>query len=267
MICTIWLNEHYIFLDGTDPNCIFGFPSRAIQDKEALVSLNEKEYKVLKVPVIEKKYNVLVDSTWLELTPAGIKGQIKQYMTGYFSMHQQGSLMYTRQKNMQMEMKEKFSRGSNKFQLDSFWIAPIHRPDSVIFSASFTLPDYAKKLGTDWYLNLNLFKFYEHEEIEYPKRKMPIEEKFLYEKKFVILLRIPEGYRVESMPVAKSFQNDTWGFEMNYQQKGNWIILTQEFDNDHLMLEAGQFEAWNKVLENLFPQYKETISLSKINSR
>ncbi len=71
MICTIKLNGKYIFLDGTDPNCVFGFPSWAIQDKEAMISINEKEYKILRVPIVEKSENTETDSTWLELTRNG----------------------------------------------------------------------------------------------------------------------------------------------------------------------------------------------------
>jgi hypothetical protein len=267
MICTIKLNGKYIFLDGTDPNCIFGLPSWAIQDKEAMISINEKEYKILRVPIVEKSVNTETDSTWLELTTAGIKGTVRKYLTGYFSDNARGSLTYISQNNLKQDMKESFRRGSNKFQLDSILIITPSNPDSTIFKASFTLPDYAKKLGDEWYLNLNLFKFYVDEEIDYPKRKMPIEYNFRYIKKFVTLLKIPDGYQVESFPQGKSFHNKVWGFDLSYEQKGNWLILTQEFDNDHLQITADQFEAWNKVLENLYPMYKETVSLTKSNTK
>src|SRR5450432_1202011 len=38
MICTIRLGDRYIFLDATDPECVFGMPSAGIQDKQAMVS-------------------------------------------------------------------------------------------------------------------------------------------------------------------------------------------------------------------------------------
>src|SRR6185437_2977242 len=55
MICTINLDGKYVFLDGTDPTCVFGMPSAGIQDKQAMISVNEKEYKILKVPAVEKE--------------------------------------------------------------------------------------------------------------------------------------------------------------------------------------------------------------------
>ena len=51
----------YGVLDGTDPTCVFGMPSSMIQDKEAMISISDKDYKILKVPVIEKDRNTVND--------------------------------------------------------------------------------------------------------------------------------------------------------------------------------------------------------------
>jgi hypothetical protein len=267
MICTIRLNDRYIFLDGTDPTCIFGFPTAGIQDKEALLAISDKEYKVLKVPVIDKSRNELVDSTWLELTRTGIHGRIRKDLSGYFAMHVHGKLMYTEQTDLKQELKNEFSRGSNKFQLDSFLIGDLTDPSRVELSGWFSLPDYAKKLEDEWFLNLNLFKFYVDEEIDFPKRKMPISYNFTSTRKYVTMIKIPDGYQPDYLPPSKSYHNDVWGFDIHYEQKDNWLILTQQFDNNHLLLSNDQFQAWNKVLENLYPMYKETLSISKITSK
>jgi len=267
MICTIHLNDQYIFLDGTDPTCIFGFPSAGIQDKEALIAISEQDYKVLKVPIIENTQNMLIDSTWLELSPTGIHGKIQKNYTGYLAMSMHGKLMYTEQSDLKQELKNEFRRGSNKFRLDSFNTGNLSDPGRVELTGWFSLPDYAKKLDNDWFLNLNLFKFYTDDEIDFPKRKMPISYRYTSSRKYVTLIKIPEGYNIDYIPPSKSYHNETWGFDLKYEQKGNWIILSQEFDNTHLMLLNNQFESWNKVLENLYPLYKETLSISKISTK
>lgn len=264
MICTIKLNDKYIFLDATDPTCVFGMPSAGIQDKEAMLAISDKEYKVLKVPTIAKDRNSLTDTTWLELTPNGISGKIKQDRKGYFAMEIYGKLMYWNAKNIKEDMKDEFVRGSNKFQLDTFSVDRTQPTNAVSISSSFNLPDYAKKIGGDYYLNLNLFKFFEHEQIDYPKRKMPIGYEFEFTKRYVTMLKIPDGYKLTYLPPSKSYHNKVWGFDLKYEQKGNWVVLTQDFDNDYLMLTSDDFQSWNKVLENLLPLYKETLSLSKI---
>lgn len=262
MICTILLNGQFIFLDGTDPTCAFGTPSEGIQGKEAMISINEKEYKILNVPIIDKKQNTLVDSTWLELTPAGIKGKVKQDMRGYFAMNTYGKLMYWDKKDLRDHIKKEFVRGSNKFQLDTFFVARKPTTEEISWSGDFSLPDYAKKIGNEYYLNLNLFKFFENRRIDFPQRKIPIEQNFKYTKKYVTLLKLPDGYKVTYLPDGKTYHNNVWGFDIKYEQKGNLVTFTQEFDNNNLLLTSEQFESWNKVLDNLFPAYKETLSFS-----
>ena len=73
----------------------------------------------------------------------------------------------------------------------------------------------------------------------------------LNKRKYVIVLHIPAGYQVSYLPTGKSYHNAVWGFDCSYEQKGDLLILTQEFDNDHLQLKNDQFADWNKVLENL----------------
>lgn len=263
MICTIRLDDRYIFLDATDPDCVFGMPSEGIQDKQALVAINDTAYKILQVPVPAAERNELVDSTVLELTDHGIKGNISLRLSGYYSMNMHGVLSYTKDKDLEKYLRNRFDRGSNKFKLGAFEIGELRDKDHVNIRAAFGLEDYAKKIGDEWYLNLNLFKFYDHEEIDYPRRKIPIEYNFYSKRKYVTVLKIPDGYQVSYQPDSKSYHNAVWGFDMTYEQKNHCLILTQEFDNGRLMLQPDQFQDWNKVLENLLPLYKETVSLSK----
>jgi hypothetical protein len=228
-----------------------------------MISINENEYKILKVPVIEKDRNTVTDTTWLELTPAGLKGKIKKTLTGYYASDIYGKLMYWDKKNMIQDMKDEFERGTNKFHLDTFYIDKKQPNNEIILSGEFSLPDYAKNIGNDYYLNLNLFRFYEGEKIDYPERKIPIEYNFISKRKYVTMLKVPDGYKLTYFPPSKTYHNNVFGFDMQYAQNGSWVSLTQQFDNNQLMLTSDQFEAWNKVLQNLFPLYKETLSLSK----
>ncbi|KIC93537.1 hypothetical protein OI18_17465 [Flavihumibacter solisilvae] len=263
MICTVRLNDRFLFLDGTDSHCAFGVPSAFTQGKEAMVAINENEYKILAVPVIEKEKNLIEDSTFVELTETGIKGNIKLKLSGYYSMDMHRQLVSYSGKDLEKYFKSRFYRGSNRFNLTNFEIGDRSDFNNITLTAQFDLQGYARKIDDEWFLNLNLFKHYEHEEIDFPKRQMPVAYTFLNKRKYITVLRIPEGYKVSAMPGGKSFRNDMWGFEIRYEQKNNQIILTQEFDNNHLLITPDKFQQWNRVLENLFPAYKETISLSK----
>jgi hypothetical protein len=263
MICTIKLNDKFIFLDGTDPFCVFGTPPDAIQDKEAFLMINDKEYKVLTVPVIPKEKNLYVDSTFINITDKEISGNISINMEGYFAESMNATLTYTDQKDWKDRLKGNFNRGSNKFNLLSMEVGDRSDKNKIRLTGKFQLLDYAKKLADEYYINLNLLRHFEHQEIDYPKRKSPIESPFLFTRKYVIVLNIPAGYKVSYLPEGKSFHNDVWGFDLKYEQKAQQIIYSFQYDNNHLLLTPDKFEAWNKVLENLLPLYKESISLEK----
>lgn len=263
MICAIKLNGDYIFLDATDPACVFGMPSSGIQDKEAMIGINENEYKIVTVPMVDKSKNMLTDTTWMEITPDGIKGTIHKKLQGYFAINVYDELMYSNGKDLKEYLKGEFARGSNKFRLDTFKVDKKQTTDEISLSANFTLPDYSKKLDNDYYLNLNLFKLYTDSKITDADRKAPVERSFRSVKRYVTILKIPDNYKLTYLPPNKTYHNKIWGFDINYEQKNNQVILTQEFDNDSMMLTSDEFKAWNSVLDNLFPLYKETLSLSK----
>ncbi|MBO9573699.1 MAG: hypothetical protein J7497_16040, partial [Chitinophagaceae bacterium] len=255
-------NGDFIFLDGTDSHCIFGVPPHSIQDKEALVSISENEYKVVRVPVVPKEKNKLTDSTFIRLTDKGIEGDIKLTLEGYFATDTRSDMQYVAEKDNEKYMRNLMMRGSNKFMLNKYGSVNTSDIAHIAITGTFSLDDYARKIGNEWFINMNLMKPYEHQEIDFPKRKMPVEFDFRFIKKYVTVLEIPAGFKVSYLPGDKSYNNKVWGFSMKYTQSGNKLFLTQEFYNDHLLLQPGDFEAWNDVLKNLFPLYKETITLS-----
>lgn len=263
MICAVKLNNDFIFLDATDNACLFGYPSSGIQGKQALVGISETEFKIVNVPVVPKEKNILLDSTFMELTDKGIIGKIKIELRGYWASAIRSSLNYKNKEEREDYFKGYFERASNKIKFSNWTVQEEPTEEKIIVTANFELPDYAKKLGDEWFLNLNLFKWYEHQEIDFPKRTMPIQFSFLKQSFYVTSLKIPAGYTASYVPKSNSFKNDVWGFNMNYATTKDAITLSQQFDTDQLMLYPEQFEHWNKVLEHLFPNYKQTISIRK----
>ncbi len=263
MICTVNLDGRYVFLDATDPACVFGMPSAGIQDKDAMISISDRDYKILRVPTVEGSKNTLIDTTRLELTPAGLRGQITRTFKGYFASEMHDKLLYWERKDLDEYMKDELTRGSNKFHLDTFKIGDQANPAEMSLSATFTLPDYAKKIGNEYYLNLNLLKEYQDKQFDYPSRKVPVFYEYKSIRKYVTLFKIPNGYKLTFVPQNKSYRDNSAGFKIRYEQKDGWIVLTQEFDNDRLMLANNEFESWQKLLTNLFPTYKETLSIAR----
>ncbi|GAB4091653.1 transglutaminase domain-containing protein [Flaviaesturariibacter terrae] len=263
MICTVQIDDKYIFLDGTDSDCIFGFPSSHIQDKQALVSISENEYKLLTVETVPPEKNRCVDSTFLELGPEGLTGKLRVHLTGYLSDNMYGLLNYKNEKEREEYFRSRFNRGNNKIRFSNWKMTVSEDRNDSWVTADFVLPDYARKVGDEWIVNLNLMRPYEHEEIDFPKRNSPISYNFLASNEYSTVLKVPAGYKVSYLPEGEQFRNDVWGFELKYGQTKESLSLTQRFENHFMMLQPDQFERWNKVLEHLFPHFKQTVVLSK----
>jgi hypothetical protein len=263
MICAIKVKDNFIFLDGTDNGCIFGFPSYAIQGKQAMVSINEKESRIIRVPEMEIGKSLIKDSTFLELTENGIKGRIRIHLSGYFASNLYSTLTARNEKDHSDYFKSKYPRANNKIKFSNWeWnISDDH--NTAIISADIQLPDYAKKLGDEWFLNLNLIKWFEYERIDVEKRKTAIKYDFMSGFSIVTALKIPDGYKVSFFPESDSYKNDAWSYKMIYSSDRDQVFLQQEFITDKLIKMPNLFHELNKALDKLTANYKQTIVLIK----
>src|SRR5688500_1161116 len=120
MICAIQSQKgEFIFLDRTDPTCVFGIPSPHIQAKQPLRALEDAQYPIARVASPPEDTNQLVDSCLPHLTETGITGRVNIHLSGYYPMNAHAMLNYINGKDKDKYMRARFSRGSNKFQLTS----------------------------------------------------------------------------------------------------------------------------------------------------
>jgi hypothetical protein len=263
MICTAKLGEQFVFLDGTDSDCIFGFPSDHIQGKEALLAISEKEYKLLNVETIPAEKNRYDDSSFLELGPQGITGKLKIHLSGYLSSEISGLLRYKNEKDRADYFRERFARGNNKITFANWKVTQSADRSESWISADLSLPEYARQVAGEWLLNLHLRHPYENQEIDLPKRQSPIGYRYLVLTNYFVQVKLPVGYTVSYQPQDKEFHNETWGFDLKYDRTPTALNMHLSFRDGQLLLEPRDFEKWNKVLEHLYPNYKQTAVFSK----
>ncbi|MBL0356001.1 MAG: transglutaminase domain-containing protein [Chitinophagaceae bacterium] len=264
MISTASIDGKWYFLDGTDPNSKLELPPSSIQDKEALVAISENEYKVIRVPVAAAEDNMMIDSTFISFTDAGIKGVEKVNYYGYFGEDVYNTLMYKDEKNLKDYVNTRMGKASNKFILGKYSVNKTDAGENIAnITADFEIPGYSKKAGNEYYINLNLEKLFDYRVIDTAKRKVPRESEFKYVIKQYHILEIPRGYSVAYKPDDFTFSNDLVSIKIAYQVKDGKIIAAQELKNKKLMIYPSDFDAWNKAIKAVQPQYKETVVLEQ----
>lgn len=264
MISTALINGNWMFFDGTDPNAKFDLPPAFIQGKEALVSINENEFKLLIVPVALPEKSTIVDSTFITLGDDGIKGYESVNYNGYFGKEIYTSLLYRDETETKEFVNKKMGKGSNKFILGKYNISKLKPEDNLAnITADFELPGYSKKIGSEYYINMNLEKILENQVIDVDKRKVPLENDYNYSIKEYHILNIPKGYTISYLPKNFSFENDLIKIDLYYKVENERIIAAQEIKNKKLLINPSDFVEWNKPIKAIQPFYKESVVLEK----
>ena len=265
MIAAVDVNGKWIFLDGTDPNCIFGLPSGFIQGKEALISMGENDYKIVRVPEVEGSRNEIVDSTFISLADNGIKGNSSVYYSGYFGSNMSNTLLYKNGADTKDYVKSRMGKASNKFILGNYAINHLSDEDKTInIKADFEVPDYSKKVADELYINMNLEKFFSTGSvIDTAKRKVGMENDFKYTVKQYTILDVPAQYTVSYLPKNFEYKDDLLNFSIRYTRQNNQVIARQEMSNNVLLMQPQDFVKWNTVVKQALNQYKEQVVLQK----
>jgi transglutaminase-like putative cysteine protease len=264
MICTVHIGDEWIFMDGTHPLIPFGKAPSAIQGKEALVSINEKEYKIITVPEVDASLNTLTDSTFLTITDKQLAGRAVIHLEGYPSWKLQSQLSYIKNEARDKYIRSFFERGSNKYIQKSYEYSPSdsgNKPCTV--SSEFVLADYLQKVGKEYYVNLNLTQYFEDNQIDITDRNVPEYFEFNDIAREVLILEVPAGYHVSYLPspLSDSVQG-VWGFKINYIQDGRRIVMTKEYVTQARVFPVHDFLQHNKMIDELKKQYKETVVLT-----
>lgn len=264
MISAVKIDKSWIFLDATDPNCIFGMPTSGIQDKEALISISKEKYELVKVPVMPAAKSIITDSTSLTISNNTLMGKSSVQYLGYFGNDIYNNLQFNKGDDERVYARRRMAKGSNKFIMQDYSIHLTDTSNRIAYiNAGFEIPDYVKSIGTEIYINLNLEKLFNQSVVDTVKRKVPIENDFLYTINQVHTLKIPAGYESDYTPKNVSFNNGLIDFSIVYKLTASEISATQQLVLKKLYIQPADFAAWNNAITTISPAYKEQIVLKK----
>ena len=266
MIAAVKQGNDYLFLDATSQHTPIGFPTSFIQGKEALIGVSKTEYQLVKVPVIPKEKSSVVDSVHARYDNGILKGEGKLTASGYRKVD------FSRRLNRSPEKVEKYlqgrlEKGHNKFSLEDHAVSGMENKDlDIDISYHFAVPDYARAVNEELYINLNLDRSWSNDLFDLEERKVARETDYKYVDRDVVVMKVPEGYEVDYIPENAKWKSDAFGFTISYKVEGNEVIQTKERFIDTLMIETSQFEDWNNMIKKLDDAYQEVIVLKKTES-
>ncbi|OAD45491.1 transglutaminase domain-containing protein [Polaribacter atrinae] len=263
MILSYENNGKTYYLDATGRYIKFGTPTSFIQGKEALVGYG-KDFKIKTVPIIAAKENAIIDVTNIKIENGSVFGSSKTTISGYpkidiFHTLESGNS----ETKLKKFYKSAFEKGNNTFQINNFKETnKYHYDNDFIVDYDFEIKNYAKNLGDEIYINLNLNKeisFYKTDK----NRKNAIEYEYQKQYNYTTKLEIPVGYKVDYVPESVTVSNDLLTCKITYQIKGNEVVYEHEIELNFLVLSTEQQKEVNKEIQKIERNYKEIVVLKK----
>ncbi len=264
MICTAKVDDRFIFLDATDSFLDFNRPSSFIQGKEALVGMNDNEFKIENVPVRKREENQRIDSLFIHLEKDGVKGKLVSHLTGYKKEDFEKEKMRDEVNHRPNYLRDFCLIGADNVQIENILLKGFNNPDTGgKIQFDFFQPGYYKSVGNKLYLKLGMSRSFPGEIVPHDSRDQSMEEGYLFETKSITQLTLPEGYRVSSIPNDFEAKWNEFGVSSKYHMKNNVITREYVFYSNYLYLNKPLFKQWNDFIQATTDVNRQVITLSK----
>ena len=267
MISAVNLDGSWVFLDGTDAHLPFGYPTEMIQGKQALISKSATEYELVRVPIIpadKNQYNATYD---INIEGDKVFGKSNISLTGY----KKGNFehYYGLAANKEKYLDRKFELGSDKVILENITLKNEFNQikDSLLVTHDFTIPSYAKKVGSRLIFNPFFKRPYGDFVIDTVDQKFNVDLDHANEYNITMNVNIPTGYSLKKVPTTSSYQHHDFGFNISYKLSADQRMLHiyQNVKANILQIKTTDFNAWNTMVKQLKKTYKRSILLEKTN--
>jgi hypothetical protein len=223
--------------------------------------LSEQDFTIAEVPVVEETKNTRTDRMELHLRNDEIEGKGTCTYEGLWKMDVKYKLADLSEVQRETYYQSLFSRGNNKCKVEDVRASDLKARDQVLrFDYSFRVPDYARAIGGERFVNLHLSRPLQNAQIE-ATRKLPLEHDFRSVNEQTTVLHLPAGAKVGQLPEGKSYAHDRFGFQITYAREAGKVIVRNRFYLKTLLIQPADFAAWNEMVSLLNEAYSESISL------
>lgn len=262
MIAVAKVDGKYIFLDATSQFAIFPSFTPFIQGKQALLKIDEKNYKILPVPVISPDENTTSGKIQYHFDGNKIVGDAVFQLKGFSKTNFVGPYKYSDEK--EKTAKEYLARYIESLSTSNIEIKNDDVSQTPLeIKHNFELEKWSKSVDNQIILKPMLFFPFSNNRIDTEKRKVPFEFEFEESFAFDYEIAIPDSYKLEFKPDDYEFSNDLLSMKVTYVQKNNKLTVAQKVKVNTLLLEKNRFADWNSAIKGITKQYNQNIILSK----
>lgn len=265
MVVACMLNDTVFIMDGTFNFLDFGVNPFNIQEKEVLISIDENQYQIFRVPASSASMSMVKDSVSITLDEKMIKGRGYRTHTGFNKLELAYALEGQQERLYAKTFTSIFEKGNNKFLIVGYEFENLFEFDTTAWvNYDFIVNDYAVVLDNEIFVNMNLDRSYHNMKVDTTlSRLSPVINDFHFTEKHITRFRIPEGYEVTFIPADDTIIFDEFRASFRYQVQDDYILLEKEIVFGFLQLLDDKFTEWNSFIDSLGKNYRFSVSLKK----
>lgn len=267
MINTIVIENDTIFLDATDSYVPFGMPSAFTQTKEALLGIDDQNFKIIKVPAQKPEQSESTIISNMTLDQETLNVSEKRSLTGYDKVDFISEYTYKKgDKTDEEYLNTTLGLGNNKTKYTNISKENFDNQNTpLILNYDLNIENYAKVIGNKSYVNMNIDRTLSKSNLDIKDRKYSKKIDYKFHKNFVTTFTVPKAYKVNYVPEESSFENPNYSFKIYYEVKDNQIIQHKTITINTLRIENDEFESWNDFIKSIIKAYKKSIII-ELNS-
>ena len=266
MITAAIIDGETIFLDATDSYVPFGLPSAFTQTKEALLGIDNENFKVIKVPVQDAEKSITTINSQFSLENGIMMVNEKRALTGYEKVEFVSNYIYKKEDKTDEEfLNITLALGNNKTNYSNFTKKNFNnKSEALQLEFDLSIDNYVRTIANKIYINFNIDRTLSKSKIDLEKRKYSKKIDYKFNKNFISKFEIPEGYKSNYIPKDLSFEHPNYGFNISYSLVGNTIIQNKSIYIKTLSIKQDEFESWNIFIKSLIKAYKKSIILESL---
>lgn len=249
------------FLDATDkyskpnvmPLCDYNWKGLMVDNlnkKFGLIDLSQ--------PPISKRITLVNAELDAEGNAHGIvKDQRDKHMAYVLrnTLLKEGQESYLRSKESTLE----------NIEISDYQVQNLHEDGKLKQDFSYTYDKASEKIGDKIFFNPMLFFGDTENPFKAKTRYLPIDFGFPFNRKLLANIKIPDGFKVESLPKPlKLYYGNTGSFKYILNKNGNFIRLSMDLEIRYANISYVDYKSLREFFKKLIEKQNEKIVLTKI---
>jgi len=263
-IVSIPYNNKYLFLDPTSE--VFRFPNLPPSDQnKGVLIISPDKQTLAETPLFSPENNLKkrVSEAYIDEN-GNLKTDVKIIPSGIFEAVLKSNFRYLkeieRERSLSAELNNSLP-GSNLLKIDIKGVEDVSLPVEETYS--FYTKNYGIKVGDKIIFQPGLLDKINTKLVSQETRNFPIKFDFLWQNEEIVKYKIPESFKIETIPPAKEIKTEFSYFSVKIEKEDSSLIYHRIFTINIPEISPQLYPEFKKFYEDVSYQDRLPVILTK----